>query len=149
MVLHHTLVVAHLFGMAAMFLAAGIELGALVFLRGGRTLADVERAIAVWNKNRVVGPVSLLLTLATGITLAAQMGAAAVSWAVPAGVLVVLIAVVGGVVTGRAVMAMDRAVRAHDADAALAHAGGRALVTSFAVRTALLAAIVVLMVVKP
>jgi uncharacterized membrane protein len=139
--MHQILLAAHLLAVAFIFAAIGVELGLLRALGRASTKAEAELALFGSRVSRVIGPVGLLGALASGVALAAQIGEAATSWVAPSAVMLVVVIVTGAAVTGRKMMRIERNPAAPIRD--------RTLWISFALRTVLLVAILVLMVVKP
>jgi uncharacterized membrane protein len=139
--MHLALLTAHLIAIALIFAALGVEAGLLRALSRASTTAEASLALFASRISRVIGPIGLLGALASGVALAAQIGEAATSWVAPSAILLVVIMVVGAAVTGRKMARIERQITAPVRD--------RTLWYSFALRTVLLVAILVLMVVKP
>ena len=135
-----------------MFTAVGVEASLLRQLRAAATTAEVRLATGAYKIGRVLGPVSLLLLLAPGFYLAAQIGEAASTWVGPSLGAVIVIVVVGAGITGRKIVALERALPA--GEGALgpelrARAADAWLRFAFAGRAVLLLAVLLLMIWKP
>jgi hypothetical protein len=65
---------AHVTGALGLFVALGLEWNALAGLRSARTAEDARRSLGTFGTLRVLGPISLLTILASGLYLTATVG---------------------------------------------------------------------------
>jgi hypothetical protein len=137
-------VVVHLVGVAGLFVALGIEGAGLFCLGRASTRGEVRNALGALGLNRRVGPPSILTALASGFYMARVWGW--VPWMGTSLGLMVIVVGIGAAVTGRRTSRLQREMGAAEEIPLPTHEP--ALATSFAARSLLLAAILVLMVTK-
>src|SRR5690349_6974538 len=99
--LHSILLFLHVSSAMGIVAAFGIEGLALVQLRAARTAMETRAALANSRYVQRVGGVSLLAAIATGIYLATAYWQWKGAWMAVAFLTIVVIALVGGLMTGR------------------------------------------------
>ena len=146
--LHSLMLFAHV--TSAMILVAAFGIEGLVLLEL-RTLSGTGQARAALTSFRYVqrtGGAGVGLTVVTGIYLASAYWGWRGAWMGTAFLTVVVIAIIGATMTGRATAALLGATPDRD-PSSLIERRKSVLVASFTLRTALLIGIVFLMTVKP
>src|SRR5262245_39475467 len=148
---HRALVLTHVAAMIGLFSTLTIEGLALRFLRRATTYEQAREWTAAWTLLPAVGAPSILLSLASGIYLATTLGVWGFSWTQVAVPTLVIVAVAGGVVGPR--RSRVRAALGNNSgplpDILRHQIRHPSLSTSWRVRTTLLSAVLVDMVVKP
>jgi hypothetical protein len=141
----------HIGGVLALFAALTLEGAALAGLRRAMTADTARLWLGLLRPLRWLGPASLALILLAGLYLAANITAGG-GW-IGVGLLgFLVIAVVGGAVTGRRMAAVGPGLGRADGilgEAELKLASDGALAASWCLRVALALGIVLLMTVKP
>ena len=149
--LHHALVLMHVAAMIGLFSTLTIEGLALRFLRRATIYEQAREWTAVWTLLPAIGAPSILLSLASGIYLATALGVWGFSWAQVAVPTLVIVAVAGGVIGPRrnrvrAALGSNRGPLPEVLRQQIRHPS---LSISWRMRTTLLSALVVDMVIKP
>jgi len=142
----------HVSGAMTIVAAFGIEGVALALLRRADSPADARGSLASYRFVQPVAGVGMITTLLSGLYLAGAYWGWRGPWFGVALLMIVAMAIIGGVMTGRRVAPLARAL-SNPADAPRAFAEldpvRTRLVASFALRAFLLLGIVFLMTVKP
>jgi hypothetical protein len=141
----------HVIAAFGLFVALGTEWAALQHLSRSRTTGEVKRSLKALGLSRRIGPVALVSTLAAGIYMATVAQAWELGWTRVAMGSIVLVALIGGFVTGRRTAALER-LAAAGGDQPFAEPdriGDPWLWSSLLTRAAILVGIVVLMTTKP
>jgi hypothetical protein len=144
----HLLFFTHVASAMGIVAALGIETLVLIRASGARTLDAARMALSDVRYAQRVGAVSLLLTVASGITLATVYWKWRGAWIGAGFFTVIAIAVVGATLTGRTMAAINRALAASAGARLTARLGAR-LTLSYSLRLALLLGVVWLMTTKP
>jgi hypothetical protein len=141
----------HVFGAFGLFVALGVEWAGLFHLSRSRSADDVRRSLEALGLGRKIGPAALVSTLAAGMYMATVAEAWALGWTRVAMGSIVLVALVGGLVTGRRTAALDRLASSgeHSPFALRARIDDPWLWSSLLARAGILAGVVVLMATKP
>src|SRR5262249_7152673 len=149
--LHGALLLTRVVAMIGLFCTLTIEGLALRFLQRAITYEQARECAQLWTLLPVVGAPSILLALASGIYLATFLGIWSIRWVAVAVPTLVIVAIAGGVTAPsrnrvRAAIGGSNGPLPADLRQQLRHPLHS---TSLRVRTALLSALVVDMVVKP
>lgn len=146
--LRSNLLFIHVISAMGTFLALGIEGLALVQLRRTSNVSSTSAVLGTFRVvQRIAGP-SMLLLLVSGLYLARTYWQMKGVW-IGMGMLgLVVVGAVGGLMTGRNVRRLRKALATDDNSAVLEHIP-RIFRTSYVVRFALLVFVVYLMTVKP
>jgi hypothetical protein len=139
----------HVFGALGLFVTLGIEWAALSQLAETRTSDEVRRALKTLGLSRKVGPPALISTLAAGIYMTTVIDAWSLAWPRVAFGSIVLIALIGGLITGRRTAALGRSVGAETDRTFEERTADPWLWSSLLTRAAILVGIIVLMTTKP
>src|SRR5262249_23309167 len=99
--MHRALLLTHVAAMIGLFSTLTVEGLALRFLRRATTYEQARAWTAAWTLLPAIGAPSILLSLASGISLATTLGLWDFSWAQVAVPTLVIVAVAGGVVAPR------------------------------------------------
>lgn len=146
--LRSNLLFVHIISAMALFLTLGIEAVALSQLRRATDGAAARSALGSFGTvQRLAGP-SMLLLLLSGLYLTKAFGEGKGAWIALGLVGLVTMGGVGGLMTGRRVRRLRKAVEAGGDVSPLAQAYG-AFRTSYLLRLALATLVVYLMTVKP
>jgi hypothetical protein len=145
MTVYTACLVLHVVGVAGLFAALGVEGAGLFCLGRASTNREVRGALGAIGLNRLVGPPSILATLAPGLYMTRTWGWT--PWIDTSLGLMAIVVVVGAAVTGRHTARLERQIG--DAGELPHPVHGRTLTASFVARTALLVATILLMVAKP
>lgn len=145
--LHSVIVFLHVASAMGIVAALGIEGVMLVQLRGAHSPPEARAVLGLSRVVQRVGASSMIVALATGISLATAYWQWQGAWMGFGFLTLIAIAIVGATMTGRRVQAMLRDPSATSATSAAR--AWRRLTQSYTLRTALLAGIVFLMTVKP
>jgi hypothetical protein len=149
--LQRVLVLTHVAAMLGLFCTLTIEGLAVLFLRRSTTYEQAREWARLWTLLPAIGAPAILLSLASGIYLATQLGLWQFRWTQGAVPTLVVVAIVGGVVGPR----RNRLRSTVGACSGLLPATLQnevrhpLLATSWIVRMALLSGLVVVMVIKP
>lgn len=135
---------AHVVGAVLFFVALGVEFVGLRLLRAASTPDQALLGVRVFSFNQLLGPLGLLLVLAPGVYLAKTVWAFVPTWIHVGFLVVVVVALTGGLLTGRTIVALR-----HDGATALAGKDSVALVLSFGLRAGLLVGALLMMAAKP
>jgi hypothetical protein len=147
----HGIVLVHVAAMIGLFSTLTIEGLAVRFLRRASSYEQAREWVRLWALLPIVGAPSILLSLASGIYLATVLGMWSGRWAAVAVPTLVIVAIVGGI-TGprRSRLQVTVNGKSGAVPAAVGDEFHHPLfATSWIVRTALLAGMVVDMVLKP
>jgi hypothetical protein len=147
------LLATHLVCGLVFFVALGVEVPVLAAMRRASSAAALREAVAGFGLNTRIGPPAALGVIATGVALAAHVwsGAPPTWMSLSLGALVIN-AIAGGAITGRAVIGLRRTLDGKDGPLETAmreQARSPALVVSLGLRAGLVTAIAVLMVLRP
>jgi hypothetical protein len=149
MALYRIYVFLHVLGVMGWVLALGVEAAALFELARASDLERQREALALFRRNRILGPLAALLVLGPGIYMAQTAWSPHPAW-VGAGYLTfILVFSIGAVVTGRGVLRLERAVRAATETTRAIEARLTGLRISLGARIGLLLGATYAMVVKP
>lgn len=146
--LHLVMLFLHVTSAMGVVAGLGIEGFGIGQLRAARTADDVRRALTGSRLVQRVAGLSLLAAIVTGIYLATVYWSWRGAWMGMAFLTIVLMALVGGFMTGRPTLRVLRATGDTLAPAAIAALQGR-LTMSYAIRLGLFLGIVFLMTTKP
>jgi hypothetical protein len=141
----------HIVGALGFFVAFGLEWTSWLYLRRATTITQAREWLGVLGLLRRVGPVSMGIILLAGFYLMATAWGGT-AWIGIALAAMVLIAVLGGVLTGRRVAGIGQALAAESETLSLAfrqRLNDPLLETSLKVRVAIALGIVFLMTAKP
>jgi hypothetical protein len=145
MTVYTVCLVLHVVGVAGLFAALGIEGAGLFCLRHAATNREVHGALGAIGLNRLVGPPSIIATLVSGFYMTRTWGWT--PWIDASLGLMAVVVVVGAAVTGRRTARLERELVGAGELPQPIH--DHTLVASFVARTALLVAVLLLMVTKP
>jgi hypothetical protein len=145
MMSYRIFVYLHVLGAFGLFVALGVETALLVALSRARAVEQLGQALTALRVNRLLGPMSALLLLVPGLYMARSVWSSNPPWLVLSFATFLGVMALGAVVTGRRVVAFERALTAN----AGAPAPTAALRVSFFARLGLLIGVTYLMVVKP
>jgi hypothetical protein len=147
MMSYRIFVYLHVLGAFGLFVALGVEAALLVALSRARAVEQLGQALTALRVNRLLGPMSALLLLVPGLYMARSVWSSNPPWLVLSFATFLGVMALGAVVTGRRVVAFERALTANAG--AGAPAPTAALRVSFFARLGLLIGVTYLMVVKP
>jgi hypothetical protein len=139
----------HVSSAMGVFAALGIEAGALFQLRGAAGPADVRTVLRAYQLVRVVGALSLVGLLVTGIYLATAVWGWRGPWIGLGFLGLVLTAAVGGVATRSGVARLERGAGGAGGATPASYRRNPVLHASLLARVAILVGVVYLMTVKP
>lgn len=148
---HRVLVLTHVAATLGLFCTLTVEGLAVLFLRRSTTYEQAREWARLWTLLPAIGAPAILLSLASGIYLATQLGLWEFRWTQVAVPTLVIVAIVGGVVAPRR-SRLRSTVGANSGPLPVAiqdEVRHPSLSTSWIVRMALLSGLVVVMVIKP
>ena len=141
----------HIVGALGLFVALGLEWVSLLYLRRAATVEQAREWLSVQGMVRRMGPASLGIILLAGIYMMATVWGGA-AWIGIAVLAMILLAAIGGALTGPRIVAVERAVAAETGSLSLAlrqRLHDPLLWISIQTRTAIALGIVFIMTVKP
>jgi len=149
--LHHVLVLTHVTAMIGLFCTLTIEGLAVFFLRRSTTHEQVREWTRLWTLLPAIGAPATLLSLASGIYLATQLGLWEFRWTQVAVPTLAIVAIAGGVVGPRrnrlrSTIGANRGPLPAITQDEIRHP---LFPTSWIVRASLLSGLVFVMVIKP
>ncbi len=141
----------HVLGAAGLFAALGVELALLHSLRAAQRVEQARRTLEGFKLNGKLGPLSLVLVLLPGIYMASTVWGWGHFWIKASLTLLVAVGALGGAVTGRTVLGLERKLKQSEAlsPSLRAELRGAALLGSFTARVGMLLTAFLLMVFKP
>lgn len=145
MAAYRIVVYLHVIGAMGWFLTMGLEAASLALLARAEGLAATRAALLPLRGNRVLGPITALLVLVPGVYMAETAWTAHPPWVGLGYLTFMLVFLLGAVITGRATVRFERAVR----EGKLPPAPLTALRYSLFARLGLLVGVTFAMVVKP
>lgn len=141
----------HIVGALGFFVAFGLEWTSLLYLRRATTITQAREWLSVLGLLRWIGPASMGVILLAGFYMMATVWGG-VAWIGIALAAMVLIAALGGILTGRRMAGIGQALAAERETLSLAfreRLNDPLLDTSLKIRVAIALGIVFLMTVKP
>jgi hypothetical protein len=150
MAFYRIYVYLHILGALSLFAALASEAAGLRQLARATNLERARDALATFQSNRVLGPISALLLLIPGIYLTETVWSSHPAWVASGFVVLVLVFGLGGGVTGRRITRLGRGFAEPGADTTSAiERVMPALRASYFGRLGLLLGVTFAMVVKP
>jgi hypothetical protein len=147
--LRYLLLFVHVASAMGVFAALGIEAGALSQLRGAAGPADVRTILRAFGLVRLVGALSLVGVLLSGLYLATTVWHWRGPWIGLGFLGLVLTAGIGGVATRRGVTQLEQAAAGGGGGGPVDYRRAPILRASLQARVAILVGVVYLMTVKP
>lgn len=145
MAAYRIVVYLHIMGAMGWFLTMGLEAASLSLLARAQGVDALRAALSPVRANRVLGPITALLVLVPGVYMATSVWSAHPPWVGLGYLTFILVFLLGALITGRATVRFERALR----DGNLPPAPLAALRYSLFARFGLLAGVTFAMVVKP
>ena len=140
----------HVTGALMLFASMVIEWLSIINIRKASIPENIKTSIFNYSKLAVIGPISILLILIPGIYMMAVVWKNA-SWIIIAFIGMILLAIIGGAVTGRKMKAINKIVSDENNVSGELRSllNNNSLILSLKIRTAVFLGIIYLMTVKP